>query len=67
MQNSKLDFNEKKLLKSNCSGKISGFQIEMASSNIVTLYIPCERLKRLTCSTRYKLTHFTRETHITSQ
>jgi hypothetical protein len=66
MQNSELDFKEEKLLKSNCSGKISGFQTEMASSNSVPLYVLCERLKRSTCSTRYKLMHSTRETHITT-
>lgn len=47
IQNSELDSNEEKLLKSNCRGKVSGFQTEMSSLNVVTLYVLCVRLKEI--------------------
>lgn len=51
MQNSELDCNEEKRLKSNCRGKTSGFQTEMSSLNVITQYVLCVKLKRLICST----------------
>lgn len=60
MQNSELDCNEEKRLKSNCKGKISGFQTEMSSINVVTQYVLCVKFKRLICTTHINYTLYKR-------